>query len=77
LVPHLIARVVYAAPGQITRLIERQDDVPDTAARLCPHGGWHVDLALQDTATGKWLDSHLCGGILFVAGLPHQAYRIV
>ncbi len=75
--PHMIARVVYAAPEQIVRLVERQGDVPDTQRGFARMGDGTVELALQDVATGKWLESHLCGGILFVAGLPHQAYRIV
>lgn len=77
LVPHLVARVVYAAPGQITRLIELQDDVVDTLRGFARMGDGTIDLAVQDTATGKWLDSHLCGGVLFVSGLPHQSYRLV
>lgn len=75
--PHLVVRVIYSAPDQITRLIERQGDVPDTQRGFARMGDGTVDLALQDVATGKWLESHLCGGILFVSGLPNQAYRIV
>jgi hypothetical protein len=75
--PHLVVRVIYAAPDQIIRLIERQGDVPDTQRGFARMGDGTVDLALQDVATGKWLESHLCGGILFVSGLPNQAYRIV
>ena len=75
--PHLVARVVYAAPDHLLRLIERQGDVPDTQRGLARMGDGTVEVGLQDVATGKWLESHLCGGILFVAGLPHQAYRIV
>jgi hypothetical protein len=75
--PHMVARVVYAAPDQIARMIERQGDVPDTQRGFARMGDGTVDLALQDVATGKWIESHLCGGILFVAGLPNQAYRIV
>jgi hypothetical protein len=74
---HMIARVVYAAPDQIVGMIERQDDVPDRQRGPARMGDGTVDLGFQDAATGKWLESHLCGGILFVAGLPHQAYRIV
>lgn len=75
--PHLVARVVYAAPEQIVGLVERQGDVPDTQRGFARMGDGTIELALQDVATGKWLESHLCGGILFVTGLPHQAYRIV
>jgi hypothetical protein len=75
--PHMIARVVYAAPDQIVGMIERQGDVPDRQNGPARMGDGTVDLGFQDAATGKWLESHLCGGILFVAGLPHQAYRIV
>lgn len=75
--PHMVARVVYAAPDQIVRLVERQGDVPDTQRGFARMGDGTVDLGLQDVATGKWIESHLCGGILFVSGLPHQAYRIV
>ncbi|GEM_PF-780527 len=75
--PHLVARVVYAAPDHLRRLVERQGDVPDTQRGPARMGDGTVELALQDVATGKWLESHLCGGILFVSGLPNQAYRIV
>lgn len=75
--PHLVARVVYATPDHLQRLVERQGDVPDTQRGLARMGDGTVELALQDVATGKWLESHLCGGILFVSGLPNQAYRIV
>ena len=75
--PHMVARVVYAAPDHLARLIERQGDVPDTQRGFARMGDGTVELALQDVATGKWIESHLCGGILFVSGLPHQAYRIV
>lgn len=75
--PHLVARVVYAAPDQITRLVERQDDVVDTQRGFARMGDGSMDLAVQDVATGKWLESHLCGGVLFVSGLPNQSYRLV
>lgn len=75
--PHMVARVVYATPEQIRSLIERQGDVPETQRGLARMGDGTVDLGVQDVASGKWLESHLCGGILFVAGLPNQAYRIV
>jgi len=75
--PHMVARVVYAAPDHLGRLIERQGDVPDTQRGFARIGDGTLELALQDVATGKWIESHLCGGILFVSGLPHQAYRIV
>ncbi len=75
--PHLVARVIYAAPDQLTRLVQRQGDVPDTQRGFARMGDGTVDLALQDVVTGKWLESHLCGGVLFVSGLPNQAYRIV
>jgi hypothetical protein len=75
--PHMVARVVYAAPEDVRRMVERQGDVPETQRGFARMGDGTVDLGVQDVATGKWLESHLCGGILFVAGLPHQAYRIV
>lgn len=75
--PHMVARVVYAAPEQVRHLVERQGDVPETQRGLARMGDGTVDLGVQDVASGKWLESHLCGGILFVAGLPNQAYRIV
>jgi hypothetical protein len=75
--PHMVARVVYATPEQIARMIERQGDVPDTQRGPARMGDGTVDLGVQDVATGQWIETHLCGGILFVAGLPHQAYRIV
>ena len=75
--PHMVARVVYAAPEHLMRMIEIQGDVPDAQRGFARMGDGTVDLAVQDVASGKWLESHLCGGILFVAGLPHQAYRIV
>lgn len=75
--PHLVARVVYATPEQLTRLIERQGDVPDTQRGFARMGDGTVELAVQDAATGRQLESHLCGGSLFVSGLPNQAYRLV
>ncbi len=75
--PHMVARVVYAAPEQVRHMVERQGDVPETQRGLARMGDGTVDLGVQDVASGKWLESHLCGGILFVAGLPNQAYRIV
>lgn len=75
--PHFVTRIVYAAPDEIVRLVERQGDVPDTHRGFARVGDGALDLAVQDVATGKWIESHLCGGILFVGGLPNQAYRIV
>ena len=75
--PHMVARVVYAAPEQIARMMERQGDVPDAQSGFARMGDGTVDLAVQDVASGKWIESYLCGGILFVVGLPNQAYRIV
>jgi hypothetical protein len=75
--PHLVARVVYAAPDQLTRLMERQDDVVGTQRGFARMGDGTIDLAVQDVATGKWLESHLCGGVLFISGLPNQSYRLV
>jgi hypothetical protein len=75
--PHMVARVVYAAPEQLQRMIERQGDVPDAQRGFARMGDGTVELAVQDVATGRWLESHLCGGILFVSGLPNQAYRLV
>ncbi len=75
--PHLVARVVYATPEHLARLIERQGDVPDTQRGFARMGDGTVELGVQDAATGRWVESHLCGGILFVSGLPNQAYRLV
>lgn len=75
--PHVVLRVVYAAPERIGRMLDQQGDVVDTQHGFARMGDGTVDVALQDTATGKWIVSHLCGGILFVPGLPNQAYRIV
>ena len=73
----MVARVVYGAPAQIAGMIERQGDVPDAQSGFARMGDGTVDLAVQDVATGHWIESYLCGGILFVAGLPNQAYRLV
>lgn len=75
--PHLVARVVYAAPERIGPMIERQGDVPEPQRGLARMGDGTIDLGFQDVATGRWIESSLCGGTLFVAGLPNQAYRIV
>lgn len=75
--PHLVARIVYATPDRIGHMLERQGDVPDAQRGLARMGDGTVDLGVQDAATGKWIESHLCGGILFVPGLPNQAYRLV
>lgn len=75
--PHMVARVIYAEPEHLRRLVERQGDVPETQRGLARMGDGTVDLGVQDAASGKWLTTHLCGGILFVEGLPNQAYRLV
>ena len=75
--PHLVVRVVYAAPEQLGPLVEAQGDVPEKQRGFARMGDGTVDLAVQDVASGRWLESYLCGGILFVAGSPQQAYRIV
>ena len=75
--PHMVARVVYAAPEQLGRMMEQQGDVPDAQRGFARMGDGTVDVGMQDAASGKWLESYLCGGILFVSGLPNQAYRIV
>lgn len=75
--PHLVARVVYASPERIERILDQQGDVADAQRGLARMGDGTVDVALQDAATGKWIVSYLCGGTLFVGGLPNQAYRIV
>jgi hypothetical protein len=75
--PHMVARIVYAAPDRIAYMVERQGDVPDRQRGFSRMGDGTLDLAVQDVATGKGIESILCGGILFVASLPNQAYRIV
>lgn len=75
--PHMVARVVYAAPDRLGQIIERQGDVADAQRGPARMGDGSIDLGFQDVATGRWIESHLCGGKLFVAGLPNQAYRIV
>lgn len=77
LTPHLVARVVYAAPDRISRMMERQGDVADAERGLARMGDGTIEVGLQDVATGRWLESYSCGGVLFVSGLPNQAYRIV
>ncbi|WP_395742987.1 hypothetical protein [Prosthecobacter sp.] len=75
--PHMVARVVYATPERIAQMMERQGDVPDAQRGLARMGDGTLDLGVQDVASGKWIPSYLCGGSLFVGGLPNQAYRIV
>lgn len=75
--PHMVARVIYASPGELPALVERQGDVADTTRGLARMGDGTIELGLQDAATGKWIESYLCGGNLFVSGLPNQAYRII
>lgn len=75
--PHMVARVVYAAPERIEGMMERQGDVPDAQRGPARMGDGTLDLGVQDVASGKWIQSYLCGGVLFVAALPNQAYRIV
>ncbi|MGV3664313.1 MAG: hypothetical protein ACO1TE_29345 [Prosthecobacter sp.] len=75
--PHMVARVIYAAPAELPRLVERQGDVADNPRGFARMGDGTLDLGLQDVVTGKWIESYLCGGTLFVSGLPNQAYRIV
>ena len=75
--PHMVARVIYAEPEQLRRMIDRQGDVADTQRGMARMGDGTVELGVQDAASGKWLESHVCGGILFVAGMPNQAYRLM
>ncbi|HEY1049918.1 MAG TPA: hypothetical protein VGE39_09195 [Prosthecobacter sp.] len=75
--PHVVARILYASPAELPALIERQGDVADTPRGMARMGDGTFDLGLQDAATGRWIESYLCGGNLFVSGLPNQAYRIV
>lgn len=75
--PHGVARVIYAQPDHLRRLLEKQGDVADAQHGLARMGDGTLDLGVQDAVTGKWLESYLCGGHLFVAALPHQAYRLV
>lgn len=75
--PHLVARIMYGAPDRVSRMMESQGDVPDQVRGLTRMGDGSIEAGLQDVATGRWLESHLCGGVLFVSGLPNQAYRIV
>lgn len=75
--PHVVARVLYATPEELPRLMQRQGDVVDKQKGPARMGDGTFDLGVQDTATGKWLESYLCGGNLFVTGLPNQAYRLV
>ena len=75
--PHMVARVVYAEPDRLRQMIERQGDVADEQRAMARMGDGTVELGVQDAASGKWLESHLCGGVLFVAGMPNQAYRLV
>lgn len=74
--PHLVARACYAAPGHIEALIARQDDSPDVVKNLALIGDGTLALGFSDAATGKFLDVQQCGGVLFITGLPNQAYRI-
>lgn len=75
--PHMVARVLYASPDRISRLLDKQGDVPDAQRGFARMGDGTLELAVQDVATGKWIESYLCGGNLFVSGLPNQAYRLV
>lgn len=75
--PHVVSRIIYAPQDQLSRLLEKQGDVADAQHGLARMGDGTLDLGVQDAATGKWLDSWLCGGTLFVAALPNQAYRLV
>ncbi len=74
--PHLVARAVYAAPGHIETLLAKQDDSPAPVQQLAVMGDGTFALGFSDAATGKFLDGQECGGALFVAGLPNQAFRI-
>lgn len=75
--PHLVVRAVYADPNRIQELVERQGDLPDVQHGMARVGDGTLDVGFQDAASGQWLDTTLCGGVLFVTGLPNQAYRIV
>lgn len=75
--PHVVARVIYAGPEWLARLLEAQGDVVHVVRGPARMGDGSLEVGLQDAATGRWLEGQLCGGVLFVAGLPNQAYRIV
>jgi hypothetical protein len=75
--PHMVARILYASPDGISRLLDKQGDVPDAQRGFARMGDGTLELAVQDVASGKWVESYLCGGHLFVSGLPNQAYRLV
>ncbi len=75
--PHMVARIIYASPAELPALIQRQGDVADTPRGLARMGDGTLDLGVQDAATGRWMETYLCGGTLFVAALPNQAYRLV
>lgn len=75
--PHAVSRIYYGAPGHVQHLVARQGDVADAQRGPARMADGTLELALQDAATGKWLEADLCGGHLFVSGLPNQAYRIV
>ncbi|MBL9132856.1 MAG: hypothetical protein JNG86_16730 [Verrucomicrobiaceae bacterium] len=74
--PHLVVRACYGAPGHVERLVARQDDSPQPVKNMAVMGDGTLALGFSDAATGKWLEMQECGGQIFVAGLPHQAYRI-
>jgi hypothetical protein len=74
--PHLVARAVYADPGDVEKLLATQDDSPASVQQLAVMGDGTFALGFSDAATGRFLDVRQCGGVLFVPGLPNQAYRI-
>lgn len=74
--PHLVARACYGSPEQMGRLLATQDDSPARVKNLAVMGDGTLAMGFSDAATGRWLEMQECGGQIFVAGLPQQAYRI-
>lgn len=75
--PHLVARACYAAPELLEHLIAIQGDNAESVQGLVTMGDGTLALGLQDAKTGKWLETHQCGGQVLVAGTAGQAYRLM
>ena len=75
--PHMVARVLYAEPERLMQMVERQGDVADSHRGLVRVGDGTLEIGVQDAASGSWMETLVCGGNLFVAGMPSQAYRLV
>lgn len=75
-VPFLTARVYYADPAAVRKLVEVQDDSVVRIKGMTRVGDGILSLGVRD-GRGRWVESYECGGHLFVTGPAGQPCQIV